>query len=216
VRIADEDLDHGLPVGGILRGRERLAAHLGTLGLWPGADHWFPGSGALAPAAVAIAALLHLAALQRPVAPVERARWIYPTLGVAALGLAALARSLTSVGDGALLAWALGVAAHVLGLVVGHTDASAAQAGPFARRTLAAAVGSGFAEAGPDRMAILTDRCIDGKDVDVANVRTQLDAASRKVDAWGDAAEGPAFDELSRAVQWFQAQLDAARELGRV
>lgn len=118
-----------------------LVAVVGTLGLWPGADHWFPGSRALAPAAVAVAALLHLAALRRPVAPVERARWIYPTLGVAALGLAALARSLTSVGDGALLAWALGVAAHVLGLVVGHSEASAAQAGPFARRSLAAAVG---------------------------------------------------------------------------
>ena len=118
-----------------------FVAGVGTLGLWPGADHWFPGSRALAPIAVAIAALLHVAAMRRPTAPVERARSIYPTLGVAALALATLARSLSGGSDGALLAWSLGVSAHVLGLVVGHADASAAQAGPFARRTLAASWG---------------------------------------------------------------------------
>lgn len=118
-----------------------LVALVGTLGLWPGAEHWFPGSRALAPVSVGIAALLHLAATRRPTAPVERARWIYPTLGVAALSLASLARSLSGGGDAALLAWSLGVAALVLGLVVGHSDASAAHAGPFARRTLAASLG---------------------------------------------------------------------------
>ncbi|MDB4931999.1 MAG: Response regulator of zinc sigma-54-dependent two-component system, partial [Myxococcaceae bacterium] len=118
-----------------------FVAVVGTVGLWPGAEHWFAGSRALAPAAAGIAALLHLAAVQRPTAPVERARWIYPTLGVAALALATLARSLSGVGDGALFAWALGVAAHVLGLVVGHADASAAHAAAFARRTLAGALG---------------------------------------------------------------------------
>lgn len=118
-----------------------LVAVLGTLGHWPGAEHWFPGSRALAPVSVAIAALLHLAATRRPTAPVERARWIYPTLGVSALSLASLARSLSGSGDAALFAWALGVAALVMGLVVGHSSASAAHAGPFARRTLAASLG---------------------------------------------------------------------------
>lgn len=118
-----------------------LVAALGTAGLWPGAEHWFPGARALAPAAAAVAVLLHLAALARPTPPVERARWIYPTLGVAALCLAAIARSLSGSGDGALVAWSLGVAAHVVGLVVGHAEASAARAGPFARRTFAAALG---------------------------------------------------------------------------
>jgi len=84
-----------------------------------------------------------------------------------------------------------------------------------AGKTLVVAVGSGFAEAGPERMSILTDRCIDGKDVDLAATRAALDAANRKVDAWGEVAEGPAFEELSLSVQWLQAQLDAARELGR-
>ncbi|MFO0627796.1 MAG: ATP synthase F1 subunit epsilon [Polyangiales bacterium] len=107
------------------------------------------------------------------------------------------------------------------GVLPGHLPLLAAMRPGVVRyrsagKTLAAAVGAGFAEAGPDRMAILTDRCVDGKDVDVADVRAQLESASRKVDAWGDAAEGPAFEELSRAVQWYQAQLDAARELGRV
>lgn len=118
-----------------------FVAVLGTAGLWPGATHWFPGARALAPTAAAVAALLHLAALQRPTPPVERARWIYPTLGVTALALATIARALSGSGDGALFAWGLGVAAHVVGLVVGHADTSAAQAGPFARRTFAACIG---------------------------------------------------------------------------
>ena len=36
MRIADEDLDDGLPVGRILRGGQCLAAHLGPLGLGQG------------------------------------------------------------------------------------------------------------------------------------------------------------------------------------
>lgn len=106
------------------------------------------------------------------------------------------------------------------GVLPGHLPLLAAMRPGVVRyrsagKTLAAAVGPGFAEAGADRMAILTDRCIDGKDVDVAEVRAQLEAATRKVEAWGEAAEGPAYDELTHSVQWFQAQLDAARELGR-
>ena len=107
------------------------------------------------------------------------------------------------------------------GVLPGHLPLLAAMRPGVVRyrsagKTLAAAVGAGFAEAGTDRIAILTDRCIDGKDVDIADARTKLDAASVKADAWGDAAEGPAYDELTRAVQWYQAQLDAARELGRL
>lgn len=84
-----------------------------------------------------------------------------------------------------------------------------------AGKTLAAAVGQGFAEAGADRMSILTDRCVDGKDVDLSDVRSRLDAATRKVEAWSDAAEGSAYETLFHDMLWLQAQLDAARELGR-
>jgi F-type H+-transporting ATPase subunit epsilon len=106
------------------------------------------------------------------------------------------------------------------GVLPGHLPLLAAMRPGVVRyrsagKTLAAAVGAGFAEAGADRMAILTDRCVDGKDVDIAAARTQLEAAARKVDAWTDVAEGAEFEELSRAVAWFQAQLDAAREVGR-
>lgn len=106
------------------------------------------------------------------------------------------------------------------GVLPGHLPLLAAMRPGVVRfrsagKTLAVAVGAGFAEAGADRMSILTDRCVDGKDVDLAATRSQLDAATRKVEAWSEAAEGPEYDELSRSVLWLQAQLDAARELGR-
>lgn len=106
------------------------------------------------------------------------------------------------------------------GVLPGHLPLLAAMRPGVVRyrtagKSLAVAVGAGFAEAGADRMAILTDRCVDGKDVDVAAARTQLEAATRKVEAWTEAAEGSDYDELTRAVQWFQAQIEAARELGR-
>lgn len=106
------------------------------------------------------------------------------------------------------------------GVLPGHLPLLAAMRPGVVRyrsagKTLAAAVGAGFAEAGADRMAILTDRCVDGKDVDVSEVRAQLEVANRKVEAWNDAAEGSDFEALTVSVQWLQAQLDAARELGR-
>lgn len=106
------------------------------------------------------------------------------------------------------------------GVLPGHLPLLAAMRPGIVRyrsagKTLTVAVGAGFAEAGADRMSILTDRCIDGKDVDVAGTRAQLDAATRKVEGWSEAAEGPEFEELSGNVLWLQAQLDAAREIGR-
>lgn len=195
-----------------------FVAAVGTLGLWPGVGHWLPGARALLPVAAGAAALLHLAALQRPTPPVERARWIYPSLGVAALSLAALARSLSGTGDAALLAWALGVAAHVVGLVVGHAESSAAQAGPFARRTFAALLGFGTGAValafGPD--APLTAMGVGfGAAVFVLPLvdRWYRPAEGRLLDACARIERGlaraEALDELAAAV------LDPLREAAR-
>ncbi|TAK30917.1 MAG: ATP synthase F1 subunit epsilon [Myxococcaceae bacterium] len=106
------------------------------------------------------------------------------------------------------------------GVLPGHLPLLAALRAGVVRyrsegKTFVLAVGAGFAEAGGDAMTILTDRCLDAKDVDLAKTRTDLDAASKKLDAFAGAQEGAEFEELSRSVQWFQAQLEAARESGR-
>lgn len=106
------------------------------------------------------------------------------------------------------------------GVLPGHLPLLAALRAGVVRyrsegKTFVLAVGAGFAEAGGDAMTILTDRCLDAKDIDLAKTRSDLDAASKKLDAFAGAQEGAEFEELSRSVQWFQAQLEAARESGR-
>ena len=82
-------------------------------------------------------------------------------------------------------------------------------------KTFVLAVGAGFAEAGPDAMTLLTDRCVEAGDVDLAAARTDLEKVTAKLDALAGPREGEAFDELSRQSLWAQAQLEAAREAGR-
>ena len=106
------------------------------------------------------------------------------------------------------------------GVLPGHLPLLAALKAGVVRfrsegKTFVLAVGAGFAEAGGDAMTILTDRCLDAKDIDLAKARADLETATRKLDRFSGAQEGPEFDELNRSAQWFQAQLDAAREAGR-
>jgi F-type H+-transporting ATPase subunit epsilon len=105
------------------------------------------------------------------------------------------------------------------GVLPGHLPLLAALRAGVVRyrsegKTFLLAVGAGFAEAGGEAMTILTDRCLDAKDVDVAKARAELDAATRKLEAFNGAQEGAEFDELTRSAQWCQALLDAAREAG--
>lgn len=106
------------------------------------------------------------------------------------------------------------------GVLPGHLPLLAALKAGVVRyrsegKTFVLAVGAGFAEAGADLMTILTDRCLEAKDIDVAKARTELDAAAKKLEAFNGPQEGAEFEELTRSTQWFQAQLDAARESGR-
>ena len=63
------------------------------------------------------------------------------------------------------------------GVLPGHLPLLAALKAGVVRyrsegKTFVLAVGAGFAEAGADLMTILTDRCLEAKDIDVAKART--------------------------------------------
>jgi F-type H+-transporting ATPase subunit epsilon len=105
------------------------------------------------------------------------------------------------------------------GVLPGHLPLLAAlEAGVVRYRTagkvVALAVGPGFAEAGPDRVTVLTDSAVDGSEVDLATVRAERDEVLSKLGAVS-ADAGNEYDELLRRRKWLDAQLDAARESGR-
>ncbi len=106
------------------------------------------------------------------------------------------------------------------GVLPGHLPLLAALKSGVVRyrragKSFALAVGPGFAEAGADVMSILTDRCVDAADVVVADARKALDEATRKLDAYTGPVDSAEHEELARAVDWFQAQVDAVAEVGR-
>ncbi len=106
------------------------------------------------------------------------------------------------------------------GVLPGHLPLLAALRAGVVRyrsagKTFVVAVGNGFAEAGPDKMSILTDRCVESQDVNLTEVRASLDVAQKNLDAYQNDTESREHDELKSAVEWLQAQLDAAREAGR-
>lgn len=66
-------------------------------------------------------------------------------------------------------------------------------------------VGRGFAEAGPDRVTILTDRCMAPADVDASEAKTELAAAEEELlgaNAYDEAAIAGILErlEVARAV----------------
>ncbi len=105
------------------------------------------------------------------------------------------------------------------GVLPGHLPLLAAvKAGVVRYRTagkiLLVAVEGGFAEAGPDRVTVLTQRAISAEEIDVGAVRAERDDVQRKLDAL-KGEEGHEVDELERDRDWLGAQLDAAREAGK-
>ena len=105
------------------------------------------------------------------------------------------------------------------GVLPGHLPLLAAlEAGVVRYRTagklVALAVGPGFAEAGTDRVTVLTDSAVDGTEVDLASVRSERDEVLSKLGSV-PADAGNEYDELLRRRKWLDAQLDAARESGR-
>jgi F0F1-type ATP synthase epsilon subunit len=106
------------------------------------------------------------------------------------------------------------------GVLPGHLPLLAALRAGVVRyraagKSFTLAVGPGFAEVGPLAMSILTDRCVDAKDIDTDKVRGALEGALRQLDAVAGGHESTERLDAQRAVDWLQAQLDAAREAGR-
>jgi F-type H+-transporting ATPase subunit epsilon len=75
------------------------------------------------------------------------------------------------------------------------------------------AVGRGFAEAGPDKVSILTDRYIEREQIDPVLVRKELAELQQKVaEVLGRSAEplgeNPELDALVREENWLAAELE--------
>jgi F-type H+-transporting ATPase subunit epsilon len=105
------------------------------------------------------------------------------------------------------------------GVLPGHLPLLAAlEAGVVRYRSagklIAIAVSQGFAEAGPDRVTILTDSAIDGTEVDTASVKSERDDVLKKIENIS-ADAGTEYEALLRKRKWLDAQLDAARESGK-
>lgn len=110
------------------------------------------------------------------------------------------------------------------GVLPGHLPLLAAlRAGVVRYRSAgkvsAVAVGPGFAEAGPEKVTVLTDSAIEGSEVDVAAVTTERNDVQKQLDAAASTASTEAehtqVEELTRQRDWLQAQLDAAKESGK-
>lgn len=102
------------------------------------------------------------------------------------------------------------------GVLPGHRPLLAALRAGVVRyrtagKTLAVAVGPGFAEISPDSVTVLTDRCVESTSVDVAASRSNLEAAQKRLDGLQGSSEGPEFEEAQREVEWHLALLDAAK-----
>lgn len=76
------------------------------------------------------------------------------------------------------------------------------------RRNIAA-IGSGFVEAGPDKVLLLTDLYATPEEIKPADVRQELTKAEAALKGFDELYEGPEYTELQRDVDWAIARLDA-------
>ncbi len=72
-----------------------------------------------------------------------------------------------------------------------------------------AAVSSGFVEAGPAKVLLLTDMFALPTDIDEAAVRAELAEAEKSLVAFKDRYEGNQYEELQRKIDWCNARLGA-------
>ena len=74
-----------------------------------------------------------------------------------------------------------------------------------------AAVGPGFVEALPDRVLLLTDAFLTPPDIDRPAAEHELASAERALADSKTALDSAEHQELSRAVEWARARVDAAK-----
>lgn len=106
------------------------------------------------------------------------------------------------------------------GVLPGHRPLLAALRAGVVRyrsagKTTSLAVDAGFAEVSAEGVTVLTDRCVNAADVDVAATRAELESAQRRFDAAQGSAETADLDEARRLVDWAAARLEAARDAGK-
>ncbi len=75
-----------------------------------------------------------------------------------------------------------------------------------------AAIGPGFAEAGPTKVLVLTNALALPEDIDTAAVKAELEAAQKALKDSKESMETLKFEELTRDVEWANARLLAAGE----
>jgi ATP synthase F1 epsilon subunit len=77
-----------------------------------------------------------------------------------------------------------------------------------------AAIGPGFAEAGPDSVRILTDDFAAPAQIDAQAVRSELATAETELRALSKDPDAPVdqLEALDRVIAWCQARLDVAAE----
>jgi F-type H+-transporting ATPase subunit epsilon len=76
----------------------------------------------------------------------------------------------------------------------------------------AAAIDAGYAEAGPGRVSVLTEGYAPPERVDVEAVTLELAEAEKRQAEFAELHEGPAYDQLLRALRWAEARLEAGRK----
>ena len=74
-----------------------------------------------------------------------------------------------------------------------------------------AAVGPGFVEALPDRVLLLTDAFLKPSEIDRAAAEKDLAAAERAAADYKGPMDDADYQELSRALDWARARLEASR-----
>ncbi|MGF1467852.1 MAG: ATP synthase F1 subunit epsilon [Sandaracinaceae bacterium] len=74
-----------------------------------------------------------------------------------------------------------------------------------------AAVGSGFVEAGPTKVLVLTDNFALPGDVSAEEAERDLEEAEAKLAAFREAHVGPDFAQIRREIEWARARRSLAR-----
>lgn len=76
-------------------------------------------------------------------------------------------------------------------------------------KTHALAIGAGFVEVGSKKVSVLCDACKKPEQIQVAEVGAKLTALQKDLSEMKGLHEGREYDELSRQLQWQEAQIAA-------
>jgi F-type H+-transporting ATPase subunit epsilon len=68
-------------------------------------------------------------------------------------------------------------------------------------------VDAGYVEVAPDKVSILTERCIKPETIDVETARKELAEAEEKLKQFPGLNEGAEYTEIVQAIDWARAQI---------